>query len=227
MIRGVLGCSRYLISMVTASDEPRVLSSLARPRRSQARRSPNSKHSARKAKTSKTVDLPLPLGPSSTVSGVIFLNSTLRSARKFRTFRFSTRGGEPVAGRFTIPDCGGGRAHWCSDRDGAHTGACRSSRLGGSLPVLPGIRTFRCPGEHQGCRACLPSLPHGSRLDPLTHASHRSPASNVRRWAGGGRCPTAPVADADVLVVLIRSSPGRVRRRRRCSRLLGRCRPRW
>ncbi len=94
MINGVLGRSRYLISIETASANPRVLSSLARPRRSQARLSPESKHSARKANTSKIVDLPLPFGPRSTVNGVNSFISTVRSARKFRTFRYSIRGGD-------------------------------------------------------------------------------------------------------------------------------------
>ncbi|KGS34758.1 hypothetical protein X945_5970 [Burkholderia pseudomallei ABCPW 107] len=37
--------------------------------------------------------MPLPLGPSSTVSGVRFLNSSSRKARKFRTLRYSIRAG--------------------------------------------------------------------------------------------------------------------------------------
>ncbi len=69
---------------------------LALPRFSQARRNPVSKHSAKKAKTSKTVDLPLPFGPSSTVIGVIFFSSKSRNARKFRTFKRSIRGGALV-----------------------------------------------------------------------------------------------------------------------------------
>ena len=71
---------------------------LARPRRSQARRSPDSKHSARNANTSNTVDLPLPLGPSSVVIGVRFLNSTFRKARKFCTRKCSIRGGSNFMG---------------------------------------------------------------------------------------------------------------------------------
>ena len=97
---GVFGRSRYLISITSGPSAPRVLSSLALPRLSQARRRPDSKHSARNAKTSNTVDFPLPLGPSSTVIGVNFLSSTSRSARKFCTRRYSilTGGNEEACG---------------------------------------------------------------------------------------------------------------------------------
>ena len=81
--------------MSTGPFPPRDISSRALPRFSHARRNPPSKHSARKAKTSNTVDFPLPLGPSSTVSGVKCVNSTSLKARKFRTLRRSIRGGAP------------------------------------------------------------------------------------------------------------------------------------
>ena len=87
------GCSRYLISITMGPDEPRDLISRNRPRLSQARRRPYSKHSDKNANTSKTVDLPLPFGPIRTVSGVSSLRSILRSARKLRTLRDSIRGG--------------------------------------------------------------------------------------------------------------------------------------
>ena len=74
-------------------DEPRDFISRNRPRLSQARRRPSSKHSDKNANTSKTVDLPLPFGPIRTVSGVTSLRSILRSARKLRTLRDSIRGG--------------------------------------------------------------------------------------------------------------------------------------
>ena len=61
--KGSRGRSRYLISIVTGPSAPRDLSSRARPRRSHARRKPDSKQSARNANTSNTVDLPLPCGP--------------------------------------------------------------------------------------------------------------------------------------------------------------------
>ena len=82
---GVLGRSRYWSSMVIGPSASRVLSSLARPRRSQARRSPLAKHSERNANTSNTVDFPLPLGPSNTVIGVRSLISISRRARKLWT----------------------------------------------------------------------------------------------------------------------------------------------
>ena len=75
-MRGKPG-SLYLISITNGPSAPRVFNSFARPRRSHARRNPDSKHSERKAKTSKTVDFPLPFGPSRTVSGVKFFELNL------------------------------------------------------------------------------------------------------------------------------------------------------
>ena len=60
---------------------PRVRSSLNRPRLSQALRNPFVKHSDRKARTSNSVDFPLPFGPRNTVNGVSFLRSVFLSAR--------------------------------------------------------------------------------------------------------------------------------------------------
>lgn len=51
------------------------------PRSATALRSPREKQSDRNAKTSKNVDLPLPFGPSSTVSGVTSSNFTSRRTR--------------------------------------------------------------------------------------------------------------------------------------------------
>ena len=102
MIKGRLGRSRYLISMVTGPSAPRDLSSRARPRRSQARRKPESKQSERNANTSNTVDLPLPFGPSRAVRGFMFLNSTSRRARKFRTCSRSIRGGPGASAEYTL-----------------------------------------------------------------------------------------------------------------------------
>src|SRR5665647_3315256 len=61
--------------------EPRVRSSLKRPRLSQALRRPTVKHSDKKANTSNSVDLPLPLGPTNTVRGVRSLSSRSLRAR--------------------------------------------------------------------------------------------------------------------------------------------------
>lgn len=52
-----------------------------------------------KANTSNTVDLPLPFGPSSTVSGVSSLNSTSCRARKLRTLSDSIRAGAVAGGK--------------------------------------------------------------------------------------------------------------------------------
>ena len=92
-MRGVPGLSLYANSTMTVPSASRVLSSLARPRRSQADSRLDEKHSARNANTSNTVDFPLPLGPTSTVIGVICVISTSCKARKFRTFSHSIRGG--------------------------------------------------------------------------------------------------------------------------------------
>ena len=73
--------SRYPSSISIGPVEPRVRSSLNRPRLSQALRRPIEKHSERKAKTSKMVDLPLPLGPRKTVSGVMPLRARSCRAR--------------------------------------------------------------------------------------------------------------------------------------------------
>lgn len=81
--------------MSTGPAPSRDFNSRALPRFSHARRNPPSKHSARKAKTSNTVDFSIPLGPSSPVSGVKGVSSTSLKARKFRTLRRSIRGGAP------------------------------------------------------------------------------------------------------------------------------------
>ena len=80
-MRGVLGRSRYFNSTTIGPSLSRLRSSRNRPRRSHALRMPSVKHSDKKANTSKTVDLPLPFGPSSTVSGVNSFSVTSRSAR--------------------------------------------------------------------------------------------------------------------------------------------------
>ena len=68
-------------------------SSLNRPRLSQALRRPAEKHSERKAKTSKMVDLPLPLAEEDGKRGNAFKSRSCR-ARKFFTCRDSIRGDE-------------------------------------------------------------------------------------------------------------------------------------
>lgn len=78
---GKSGFSRYFNSITIDPSAPRVRSSLKRPRLSHALRKPTVKHSDKKAKTSKMVDLPLPLGPKKTVRGVIPLSSRSHSAR--------------------------------------------------------------------------------------------------------------------------------------------------